>query len=228
MGTRRHQGSFDEIVPKDPTLKLIRGGARPDTYKTFFGNLDFLPDDIPNWRAVIAIAGGGAPPTRINYIAGTSLPIPLAGFQVSYSQYGPNPRFTVEKITGAAALTADASLATTSAADGTYTAQALVNTTGIGTGATATVVVLAGVVTSITIVDGGQIYFVDDAFTIAAVPGATFIIATNDVVFYQNLTSSATIIKGEVTDRLPDSYSINVDDDGTGVTSDNLQITISN
>lgn len=196
---------------------------------------DLLDADVPLWKNVKDLfSGAGFAPTRLNYAAGTALPLPgFTGFQTLYSAYGPNPRFTAELITGGGWLTASITTNTTTASNGTYTAKAIVNdagvysATGIGSEGTATFVVLGGVVTSVTKVAGGACYNVGDTFTCADVPGATFAIATNSELFYQDITSQMTKIKGEITDQLPDSFSINVDDDGTGLLGNNIQITIS-
>lgn len=181
---------------------------------------------------VITQIGNGATPTRINYPSGIALPIVLSSFQTAYSLYGSIPKFKFRIITGGALATSTIVTNTTSAANGTYTAQALVrstgvyNSTGAGRSATATFVVLGGVVTSVTIVAGGDSWYIGDTFTCAAVPGALFTVATNGEIFYQDVMPNSITI-GEITDLLPDNISINVDDDGTGHLQDNLQLIIS-
>lgn len=227
----RHEPLVNRILSKIAGVKIaIRENL---FYETFKGLLDFAPDDLINLRAAQALLGSVSTPTRLNFQTGTSLPIPFAAFQTLYASYGPSPRFSCRKITGGGWLTATITTPGTSASNGTYTAQPLVNdtgvysTTGIGTGGTATVVVLGGVVTTVTKVAPGGFYSIGDTFTIADAPGAVFTIATGSEIFYQDLTSSATIITGEVTDLLPDNISIGVDDDGTGLLGHNIQIVIS-
>ena len=181
---------------------------------------------------VIAQIGNGNTATRLNYPAGTALPIVLSSFQTAYSIYGSNPKFKARKITGGALLTASIINAATSAANGIYTAQAIVrntgvyNSTGCGRNATVTVVVSGGVVTSVTPVAGGDSFYVGDTFEVAAVPGAVFGVATNGEIYYTDVTPNSIVI-GEVTDLLPDSVTLSFDDDGTGHLQDNLQLIIS-
>lgn len=192
----------------------------------------FGPKVSGAWPAGTPISGIPQP-VRLNYPVGFGLPISINSFQTGYYYFGSNPRLTCEQITGGAWLTASILVNTTSASNGTYTARAIVdntgiyNTTGIGSGGTATFVVSGGLVTSVTKVSGGNCYYVGDTFTCVDVPGAVFKIATNAQMFYQDVTSSMTKIKGEITDGLPDSFSIDVLNDGGNLLSGNLQITIS-
>jgi hypothetical protein len=183
---------------------------------------------------VLALMAAGITPSRINYPAGTTVnPIALTAFQTLYSSFGQIPRFSVRKITGGGLLTASIKTAATSASDGTYTAKAVINNTGvyspngIGSGGTVTIVVLGGVVTGVTPVSAGSCYNVGDTFTSTFAPGAVFKVATNSPLSYQDLTVSATINITEVIDEIPDSISINIDDDGTGHLADNIQLVIS-
>lgn len=69
-------------------------------YDAFKGSLDFADDDIPNWRAVQAIVGGGGSPVAIPI--GT--PLTSGYVQVAYTPYaafGDNPRKWVEIIVDA-------------------------------------------------------------------------------------------------------------------------------
>jgi len=59
--------------------------------------------------------------------------------------------------------------------NGTYSYQALTNVTGTGTGATATIVVAAGIVTSVTINNRGQNYAVGNTLTAALPVGSGFV-----------------------------------------------------
>lgn len=231
MSTRQHKIACDEVLSKDPSLKLIRGGLLPDTYKTTFGALDFADDDIPNWRAVKAMANNYS--VRLNYPAGTPLPISIPNFQDTYAQAGSRPRFITRKMAGGGWLTANITTANTTAANGTYVGQAMVDDTGIhsangiGSGGTVTVIVFGGVATSVAKVAGGLYYEIGDTFTVAAIPGAVFTISSTDVPYFQDLTASAIVLVGEVA-GLPDSLSVEVDDDGTGHLQDNIQLIISN
>lgn len=64
----------------------------------------------------------------------------------------------------------------TSAADGTYTDQPIISAHGLG--GVATFIVLAGLVTSVVEVNPGSRYAVGDTFTVTALPGAVFTIAS--------------------------------------------------
>lgn len=71
---------------------------------------------------------------------------------------------------------------TTTASDGKYTDQALV-TSGDGTGATATFIVLGGKVTSVIQTAPGINFELGDPFTIVALPGAAFSVNSLNPVF---------------------------------------------
>lgn len=180
----------------------------------------------PAGVSIIGPAGTTVTPTRVTYSRGTALPIVLTTFQTSYSIYGQAPKFNTRKVTGGF-LTATISTNTTSASNGTYTAQAIVATSGVGTGGAATFIVLAGLVTSVVKTTSGTGFTVGDTFTCAATPGAIYTISTLNNIVYLDITNQATIIITEITDLLPDSVSINVDDDGTGHLNDNIQLIIS-
>jgi len=189
------------------------------------------------WPAGVSLFGSIQSPARVNFPVGTALPIVFSSFSTAYSAYGSSPKFRARKITGGALVTATITTAATTASVGTYSAQAVVNNTGIynssgiGASATATITVanVSGSikVTGITIIAGGSGYYVGDTFTIASIPGAIFTVASNTEIYYQDLTAAATITIGEVNDLVPDSVSIQVDDDGTAHLQDNLQIIIS-
>lgn len=53
----KHEGAFNRII------SVIFGdkvAVRENLfYNTFKGSLDFAPDDLPNWRAVLAVVPGG-------------------------------------------------------------------------------------------------------------------------------------------------------------------------
>lgn len=93
---------------------------------------------------------------------------------------------------GTGALTATAS-GTTSAADGTVTAQATVTTSGTGSGATYTVTTLGNSATVVTMVVAGTGYAIGDTFTIAALPGITFTVAS---LGYTGVSRSAMTFSG--------------------------------
>jgi hypothetical protein len=102
--------------------------------------------------------------------------------------------------TGTGALTAT-STGTTSTADGTVTAQAAVTLTGAGSGSTWTVTTVSNIPTVITQVVGGIGYAVNDTFTIAALPGLTFTVAS---LGYSGVTQLAlTTANGGVRFNLP-------------------------
>ncbi|SDE88949.1 hypothetical protein SAMN05216464_110200 [Mucilaginibacter pineti] len=90
-------------------------------------------------------------------------------------------------VAGTGALTSTAS-GTTTAADGTVTAQATVTLTGTGSGATYTVTTVSNSATIVTMVVAGIGYAIGDTFTIASLPGITFTVAS------LGYTSSASII----------------------------------
>jgi hypothetical protein len=235
MATGKVTTAVDIIQAKTPAsliVAFVQGGGDaaalnistklPQHYITKQMYLDNLPVPV----IVQAI--------RLNFALGTALPLLFPNFQTGYAQLGSTPKIKCRKITGGGWLTASIIHPGTTASNGTYTAQALVDSSGvyspngIGTGGTATVVVSGGVVTGITKVNGGSLYNIGDLFTIAAIPGGIFQIATGGEFFYQDLTSSATILIGEITDGLPDNISVNVDDDGTLHLEDAMQIILSN
>jgi len=76
-------------------------------------------------------------------------------------------------------LTFTVSTPATTAGDGTYSAQVLTASTGIGTGATATVLVAGGLVTTATVVSTGEGYVVGDTLDLpASFGGAQLTVAT--------------------------------------------------
>ncbi|ASU34424.1 hypothetical protein [Mucilaginibacter xinganensis] len=222
---------FEQIQAATPTekvllLSFLTGNNIPVT-------ADLLDEDVPLWKNVKDIISV-TKPFRINFPTGEALPLVFSNFQLLYSQTGSVPKVRCRKITGGGWLTASITNSATSATDGTYTAQAMVNdsgvysATGIGNAGTATFIVSGGIVTSVTKVSAGSLYNVGDTFTCAALPGAVFTIASGSEFYYEDLTAQATISIGEVTDEIPDSISINVDDDGSGILADAMQIIFSN
>ncbi|MDB5288596.1 MAG: hypothetical protein JWR05_3545 [Mucilaginibacter sp.] len=233
MSTGKVTQAVDEITAKTPGVLIVafkqNGGNAtavnissllPEHYITKQMFLDNLPQLSSSFR--------------INFPVGQALPLVFSNFQLLYSQTGSVPRIACRKITGGGWLTASITNAATTASNGTYTAQVIVNNqgvyspNGIGIGGTATFVVAGGVVTSVTKVAGGSLYNVGDTFTCAALPGAVFTVLTSGSFSYQDLTAQATIIVSEITDEIPANISINVDDDGTGHLADNMQIILSN
>lgn len=86
MATGKHIESFNEIGPKKPDLKVVFNGLSPYRYRTFYGNVDFEDDDIPNWRAVKALSGGTIVVTNIQ--AGiTPTPIIIAYVSTTYPRW---------------------------------------------------------------------------------------------------------------------------------------------
>jgi len=79
--------------------------------------------------------------------------------------------------TGTGALTANWS-GTTTASDGTYTAQTTTTTSGTGSGATYTITVASGSVTAATPVVNGTGYTTSSQFVIATIPGVIFTVAS--------------------------------------------------
>lgn len=124
-------------------------------YDSMKGSVDFAPDDIPNWRAVLAAVGtGGASQIGTAITSGV----------------------TANPITVYYTILSAAGLGSTSTADGTQTNQPAVTVTGAGAGAYFTVVTVGNVASVVTQVNPGTGYDVGDTFTIAALPGITFTI----------------------------------------------------
>lgn len=71
-----------------------------ETYSNDYQAADFGDDDQINKQAVVeliadAISGAALPPIPLSYPAGTSLPITIATFNVTYAVYGTYPTIMI-------------------------------------------------------------------------------------------------------------------------------------
>ncbi|OKS84839.1 SGNH/GDSL hydrolase family protein [Mucilaginibacter polytrichastri] len=98
--------------------------------------------------------------------------------------------FETQTSAGTGLLTATVSTNTTTAADGTYSSQTVISTTGIGSGSTVTVVVTGGIAAIPTQVVGGINYAIGDQFTLTNIPGAVFQVASLGYTGVNNLAAS--------------------------------------
>ena len=178
-------------------------------YDSFKGSLDFAPDDIPNYRAVLAAVGTGGASQIITPITGGTTPNPTTVYYNTVSAIG----------TG-----------TTSTSDGTQTNQPAVTITGAGAGAYFTILTVGNVASVVTQVNPGNGYEVGDTFTITALPGIVFTITNitamvNPTSIYRNADGSE---YGGVSANvdLGNGIMITGDDDGSGHFADSFTFVI--
>jgi len=178
-------------------------------YDTTKGTLDFADDDLPNWRAVLAVVpGAGAQQIETPIIGGTSNnPVTIY--------------YTILTPTGTGV---------TSSPDTIYVNEPAVNVTGTGVGAHFTVVTVGNVADSITQTNPGSGYNQGDTFTIGVLPGILFTIETattmnNPTLIFRNADGSNYSGAANNVDT-GDAIILTGDDDGIGHFADSFTFII--